>query len=71
MFEGFKISERPYTSFQGRCHGGDMWGESEIMGFISGDTDPESPIADGLTWDDGPARMEFGVDLMVEPATME
>ena len=62
---------RTYTSFQGRCHGGDMWGEGEIMGFISGDTDPESPIADGLTWDDGPARMEFGVDLMVESATME
>lgn len=62
---------RAYTSFEGRCHGGTMWGEPEIMAFLSGDTDPESPIADGLDWGDGPARMEFGVDLTVEPVEME
>lgn len=58
---------RAYTSFEGRCNGGTMWGEPEIMGFLSGDTDPDGPIADGLDWNDGPARMEFGVDLSVEP----
>ena len=26
---------------------------------------PQRPITDGLDWDDGPARMEFGVDLVV------
>lgn len=62
---------RAYTSFEGRCHGGTMWGEPEIMAFLSGDDDPESPIADGLDWDDGPARMEFGVDLRVEQAPAE
>jgi len=56
---------RAYTSFEGRCNGGTMWGEPEIMGFLSGDDDPDGPVADGLDWDDGPARMEFGIDLIV------
>lgn len=54
---------RIYTSFEGRCHGGTMWGDGEIMQMLSGDDDPAGPVADGLDWDDGPARLEFGVDL--------
>lgn len=54
---------RIYTSFEGRCHGGTMWGNGTIMQMLSGDDDPTGPVADGLDWDDGPARLEFGVDL--------
>ena len=54
---------RIYTSFEGRCHGGTMWGNGEIMQMLSGDDDPAGPVADGLDWDDGPALLEFGVDL--------
>ena len=55
------------TVFEGRCEGGTMWGDPEIMMWMSDDDDPDGPMADGLDWNDGRAHMEFGVDVSVVP----
>jgi hypothetical protein len=54
--------------FFGPCDGGTMWGEASFFdpgeGFPGVD-DPEGYLDDGLTADDGPARVTFGLDLTV------
>lgn len=52
------------TTFAGRCHGGTMWGDPKIWEMM-GVEDPNGLLADGVTWDDGAARMTFGVELTV------
>ena len=55
----------------GPCEGGTMWGEPSFFdpgeGFPGVD-DPEGYLDDGLTADDGPAHMTFGLDLTVSSA---
>jgi hypothetical protein len=54
--------------FFGPCDGGTMWGEASFFdpgeGFPGVD-DPEGYLDDGLTADDGPAQVTFGLDLTV------
>jgi LPXTG-motif cell wall-anchored protein len=55
-------------NFLGPCEGGTMWGEASFFdpgeGFPGVD-DPEGYLDDGLTADDGPAQVTFGLDLTV------
>jgi hypothetical protein len=48
--------------FHGRCDGGTFWGEEW---FWEGVDDPEGILDDGVTWDDGPAHVTFGLELTV------
>lgn len=52
------------TTISGRCHGGTMWGDPAIWEMM-GVEDPKGLLADGVTWDDGPAAMTFGAELTV------
>lgn len=52
------------TTFAGRCRGGTMWGDPTIW-VMMGVEDPTGLLADGVTWDDGPAVMTFGAALTV------
>jgi hypothetical protein len=51
--------------FHGRCDGGTYWGEAWFWDDWGGVYDPEGYLDDGVTWDDGPAHMTFGLDLAV------
>jgi LPXTG-motif cell wall-anchored protein len=57
--------------FSGPCEGGTMYGDAAFFdpgeGFPGVD-DPEGYLDDGLTADDGPAHVTFGLDLTVSPA---
>lgn len=55
----------------GPCDGGTLWGEAWLWDpgeAFSGVDDPEGYLDDGVTTDDGPARVTFGLDLVASPA---
>ncbi len=58
------------TEFHGRCDGGTMWGEAwfwdefEPLG-LPAVPDPDGILDDGVTWDDGPAHVTFGMELTI------
>jgi hypothetical protein len=55
----------------GPCEGGTYWGEASFWDpsdWSPGVDDPEGYLDDGVTADDGPAHVTFGVDLAVSPA---
>ena len=53
------------SHFHGRCDGGLFWGEGSFWDDWGGVYDPEGYLDDGVTWDDGPAHVTFGLDLTV------
>lgn len=55
-----------YTHFNGRCDGGTFWGDPlfwDGWDGIPGVEDPDGILDDGVTWDDGPAHVTFGLEL--------
>ena len=56
------------SHFHGRCDGGTYWREPwfwDGWGEIPPVPDPEGILDDGVTWDDGPAHVTFGLELTV------
>ena len=58
------------SHFHGRCDGGIYWGEAwfwDGWGDLPAVDDPDGILDDGVTWDDGPAHVTFGVELTAVP----
>ena len=56
------------SHFHGRCDGGTYWGEAGFWDEgdgIPGVYDPEGYLDNGVTWENGPAHVTFGLDLKV------
>ena len=54
------------SHFHGRCDGGTYWGDAAFWdgwGDLPPVDDPEGILDDGVTWDDGPAHVTFGIEL--------
>lgn len=49
----------------GPCEGGVLWGDAAFWEAVD---DPEGYLDDGVTADDGPAHITFGIDISVIPA---
>ncbi len=49
----------------GPCEGGALWGNASFWEAVD---DPEGYLDDGVTADDGPAHITFGIDVTVSPA---
>lgn len=59
------------ADFVGPCDGGTYWGDAAFWDpteEFPGVDDPDGYLDDGVTADDGPAQVTFGLDLVAGPA---